>query len=175
MRVTDDFKEMRSMSTNPNEAQGRRSRTAVVGGHSVVQLTPEAAALLDAPYPWVITTLRANGQPVSNVVWRGPDGDSVTFTAGHDVLWPKRLRRDARVSIAVINTDDILNALTGFGHVLSITPDPDYEFMNELAFAYVGGPYSDTSPTEYPRVKVTVQLERAVPLQEGTPTEPSVR
>ncbi len=135
-------------------------------------LSGAARRLLDAPYPCVLSSLRRDGTSVSNVLWIGREGDAVTLSSGHDSLWLKRVRRNPAVSLAVVNTEDPLNALTLTGTVESVHPDSDYSHIHSLSRVYNGSDYTRSTPESYPLLVVTIRVERAVVLVDAAPVNP---
>lgn len=135
------------------------------------QLTDVAKALLDGPNICVLTTLRRDGAPASNVMWCGREGDLIALNAGHDVIWLRRLQRNPAVSLAVVDAENALDALTVRGTVMGTRPDVGYENIHALSEVYEHRPYAYNDPETYDRVVVTIRPDAAVALQGGDPQD----
>lgn len=112
--------------------------------------------LLSGPYPCFLATVGKDGRPYAVVVWCGPEGDQVTVSAAEG-RWLRNLRRDPRVSLVVVDTDNILRHAAMQGTVRAIEPDSDYTHINGLSQVYEGRPYAYETPEEAPRFKVTIE------------------
>jgi len=117
-----------------------------------------ARELLEGPFPCCLTTLGADGAPYSVVVWCGRDGERVTVNAAHG-RWLGNLRRDPRVSLVVVHTDDILRYLAVQGAAVAIEPDEGYAHINALSEIYEGGPYTYSKPEHVERFRVAIEPE----------------
>lgn len=98
--------------------------------------TPDAAAGRDGAAQWAaiaaapfarLTTFKRNGDPVSSAMWLAPLGDDIVMSTPADMVKVKRLRRDARVELAISNrmgtVEDGAAVVTGRGVVLSDPAD----------------------------------------------------
>jgi PPOX class probable F420-dependent enzyme len=114
--------------------------------------------LLDGAYPCCLTTLRADGAPYGVVIWCDREGDLVRVNARHDGRWLAHVRRDPRVEIVVVDTDDILRYVAVSGRVVGIEPDSDYAHIDGLSLLYEGvDRFRWSRPDEQARFKVTVE------------------
>lgn len=112
--------------------------------------------LLDGPYPCAITTLDRDGNPYSVVVWCGRAAERITVNAA-DGLWLRNLRRDPRLSLVVVDTDNILRHVNVQGRVAEIAPDTEYAHINSLSEVYEGRPYAYSTPDDVPRFRIEVE------------------
>jgi PPOX class probable F420-dependent enzyme len=117
------------------------------------------AELIDGPYPCCLTTLQADGSPYSVVVWCGRDGDRFTVNAAEG-RWLDNIRRDPRISFAVVDTDNILRHVGVDGRVVEIEPDEDYAHLDGMARTYMGDKYQWSTPEDVPRFKVVIEPQR---------------
>ena len=117
------------------------------------------AELLDGPNPCCLTTLRADGSPYNVVVWCARDGNRVTVNAA-DGRWLANIRRDPRVSLAVVDTANILRHVGIDGVVVEVEPDAGYEHIDRLSRVYMGGRYQWSTPEDEPRFKVVIEPKR---------------
>jgi PPOX class probable F420-dependent enzyme len=105
---------------------------------------PDAAvAMLRKPNPSVITTLRADGQPVSAATWYlWADGRVlVNMDEGRKRL--QHMRADPRVALDVLDEKSWYTHVSIIGHVDEIYEDTDMSDIDRIARHYTGGPYSD--------------------------------
>jgi PPOX class probable F420-dependent enzyme len=103
-----------------------------------MSLGADARALLDAPFPCSLTTIGRDGQPHAVVLWCGRDGDDVLVNGGEGAAWMRRLRRDPRVALTVVDTGNIYRYLTARGVVTEIREDAGYAQMDAMARVYDG-------------------------------------
>jgi PPOX class probable F420-dependent enzyme len=123
----------------------------------VSDLAPDLKAeLLEGPYPCCLTTLGKDGAPYSVVLWCGRDGERVTVNATEG-RWLRNLRRDPRVSLVVVHTDNILRYLAIQGTVGEVELDEEYEHINALSQVYEGEDYPWSKPEEVPRFRITIE------------------
>jgi PPOX class probable F420-dependent enzyme len=112
--------------------------------------------LLEGPYPCCLTTLGEDGAPYSVVVWCGRDGQNVTVNATHG-RWLRNLRRDPRVSLVVVHTDNILRYVSVQGTVASIALDEGYAHINALSRVYEGEDYRWSKPEDVERFRIEIE------------------
>jgi PPOX class probable F420-dependent enzyme len=113
--------------------------------------------LLEGPYPCCLTTLRADGDPYSVVVWCAPEGEAVTVNAVEGNRWLANIRRDPRVSLVVVDTAEILRHVGIDGRVVAIEPDADYAHIDSLSLVYEGRRYAYSNPEESRLFKLTIE------------------
>jgi PPOX class probable F420-dependent enzyme len=126
--------------------------------------------LLSGPYPCCITTLGASGEPYGVVVWCAPEGEDVTVNAG-ETRWLRNLRRDPRVSLVVVDTENILRHVAVQGWVKEISADEGYEHIDRLSAIYEGRRYQYTLPQDAPRFKVVIEAEKIRTLDISPPQQ----
>ena len=73
---------------------------------STPALPPRIRHFLDAPRFASIATLDADGAPRQAVVWYLVDGDELVINSAEGRRWPANLRRDARISLTVVDQRD---------------------------------------------------------------------
>jgi PPOX class probable F420-dependent enzyme len=114
--------------------------------------------LLAQPNPAVMATLAADGRPVTVATWYllEPDG---TVLLGLDAARArlKHLRRDPRVSLTALASDDWYTHVSVQGRVTSIVDDEGLRDIDRLSQHYTGQPYGNR---ERPRVSVHVTIDR---------------
>lgn len=103
---------------------------------------PEAQRdfLREAHYA-VVTTLRADGSPHATVVWVDGDRDHVLFNITTTRAKYRHIRRDPRVSVAVVDRDDPYRWLSVSG-VAEMTERGAEEHIHHLSRKYFGRDYA---------------------------------
>ena len=117
----------------------------------------DVRTLLGKPNPAVITTVRADGQPVSVATWYRLDGDRihVNMDAGRARL--KHLRSDPRVALTVLDEATWYTHVSVLGRVVEMRDDTDLSGIDALSRHYGGRPYPDR---ERPRVDAWIEVDR---------------
>ena len=103
-----------------------------------------------------VATLRPDGSPNVSVVWVDWDGENVVFNTAWPRAKPRRLARDARLSIEVCDRADPYRyiAVDGRGQ---LTEEGAVEHIERLSQKYLGRPF--THRTADTRVIVRVRPE----------------
>jgi PPOX class probable F420-dependent enzyme len=119
----------------------------------------KARELLEAPNFAHVATVRADGSPLSVVVWVDVDGDNVVLNSGAGRAWPNNLERDPHVALTIAPSDNPYQYLSIRGRAVEITPDGAEEHIDKLAKKYLG---QDTYPFRQPgeqRIKLRIAPE----------------
>jgi PPOX class probable F420-dependent enzyme len=105
-------------------------------------MPPEVAEFLTRPNYATISSLRADGQPVSVPTWYlFEDGQVVVnMDAGRKRL--DYLRNDPRVSLSAMDPDDWITHVSVQGRVVEIVDDSDLADIDRIARHYTGKPYA---------------------------------
>jgi hypothetical protein len=103
------------------------------GGERMVlrTLSPEVAAFLGAPRHAVIATHDGDGSIRQAVVWYAITADGILMNALEGRRWPTNLRRDSRLSMAVVDGEEYV-ILRGEAVVVD---DPDRGQLDARALA----------------------------------------
>jgi PPOX class probable F420-dependent enzyme len=117
----------------------------------------EVQHLLAQPNPAVITSLRADGQPVSVATWYLMDGDRVLVNMDEGRKRLDYLRADPRVSLTVLDADNWYTHVSIQGRVVEMRDDQDLVDIDRLSQHYGGSPYSNR---ERRRVSAWIEVER---------------
>lgn len=120
-----------------------------MGGMPTPPLPDDVRALLAKPNPAVITTLRADGQPVSVATWylletsTGPSrsGDRVLVNMDEGRKRLEHLRADPRVSLTALDETSWYTHVSVQGRVVEMADDPDLAGIDRLSRHYTGNPY----------------------------------
>ncbi|MFJ2949502.1 PPOX class F420-dependent oxidoreductase [Streptomyces sp. NPDC087226] len=120
-------------------------------------LPPEAVDLLRKPNPCVMATLRSDGAPVSTPTWYlWEDGRALmNFDGGRVRL--NHVRRDPRVTVTVLATDDWYTHVTLIGRVTDLYDDEKLADIDRLSLHYTGKAYPNR---ERPRVSAWLEVDR---------------
>jgi PPOX class probable F420-dependent enzyme len=102
----------------------------------------EVVEFLTRPNYATISSLRADGQPVSVPTWYlFEDGQViVNMDAGRRRL--EYLRNDPRVSVSAMDPDDWITHVSVQGRVVLLVDDVDLADVDRIARHYTGKPYS---------------------------------
>jgi PPOX class probable F420-dependent enzyme len=120
-------------------------------------LPDDVREFLEQPHPAVVTTLRADGQPVSVATWYALDGDRVMVNMDHTRKRLDHLRHDPRVSLTVLDKDDWYTHLSIVGRVVEMKDDEGLADIDRLSQRYRGRAYPNR---ESPRVSAWVEIDR---------------
>jgi PPOX class probable F420-dependent enzyme len=82
------------------------SEPAQAAGSTANRLTPELRDYLAAVRWATIATVDADGAPHQAVVWYGIDHDVILINSRRERHWPRNLRRDPRITVAVQDWSD---------------------------------------------------------------------
>jgi PPOX class probable F420-dependent enzyme len=120
-------------------------------------LPPEAQALLRKPNPCVMATLRSDGTPVSTPTWYLWEDGRVLINMDEGRVRLRHLRRDPRVTLTVLDSDNWYTHVTLIGRVAEMRDDEGLADIDRLSRHYSGDAYPDR---ERSRVSAWVEVER---------------
>ncbi len=83
-------------------------------------------------------TLMSDGQPQVTPVWVDYDGKNILFNSARGRVKDLNIRRDPRVSLAIVDPDNPYRYLEIRGKVVDITQEGADEHINKLAKKYLG-------------------------------------
>jgi PPOX class probable F420-dependent enzyme len=131
---------------------------------TVVKTTPLAedlAAFAQEVIPAILGTTRSNGSAQMNPVWYEYDGQSFWLNAADSRAWLEHLRRDPRVTLLLIDPNNMWRWAQIQGEVVEIDDDPQRgaDHIDRLSERYLGRPYGGFRVGET-RVKVRVEPVR---------------
>jgi PPOX class probable F420-dependent enzyme len=104
-------------------------------------LPRELDQFLTHPNPAVIATLRRDGSPHTAATWYIWEDGRVLVNMDEGRRRLEYLRRDPRVSITVLGSDEWYRHVTLEGRAVSIEPDGDLHDIDRLSRHYMGEPY----------------------------------
>ncbi len=117
----------------------------------------DVRALLEKANPAVITTLRADGQPVSVATWYRLDGDRIHVNMDATRARLKHLRNDPRVALTVLDEASWYTHVSVLGRVVELRDDTDLSGIDSLSRHYRDRPYPRR---DSPRVDAWVEVDR---------------
>ena len=111
----------------------------------VTTLDDAARRLLDGANFAHLTTLQPGGQPKSDVVWIGREGDRLLVATDAKSIKARNVAADPRVSVSIVAFDDPYDQLLIRGRVTEVRADDDLAVLDALSQKYLG--------TDFPRRK----------------------
>lgn len=120
-------------------------------------LPDRIAAMLAKPNPAVITTLRADGQPVSVATWYLLDDGRILVNMDEGRRRLDYLRQDPRISLTVLAAGDWYSHVSVQGRVVTIRDDADLADIDRLSRHYLGEPYGRR---DRGRVSAEIEIDR---------------
>ena len=107
-----------------------------------------------------LATLMPDGRPQVTPVWCDYDGTHVIVNSAKGRQKDKNMRRDNRVSLAIMDPDNSYRYLEIRGKVEEITEEGAFEHINKMAKKYLGlDKYPNMRPGEV-RVLYKIRPER---------------
>lgn len=90
----------------------------------------------------VLVALRADGSPVSFPVWYEFVDEVIRLNMTNDRKALAWVRNDPRVSLTVIDRDDMYTHVSLQGRITDIRHEDDTAGIDHLSFRYLGEPYA---------------------------------
>jgi PPOX class probable F420-dependent enzyme len=108
-----------------------------------------------------LATLMPDGKPQVTPVWADFDGEHVIVNSAKGRVKDRNMRRDPRVSLALIDPDNPYRYLQLQGRVVEITENGADQHIDKMAKKYLGvDKYPGRQPAEV-RVIYKIEPERA--------------
>ncbi len=106
-----------------------------------MQLPDDVLALLRLPSPCFLATTMPDGSPQLTETWVDTDGANVVINSvdGHQKV--RNIRRDPRVSLAVLDAANLSRYVEVRGRVQQLTTEGAVDHIEELSHRYTGKPY----------------------------------
>ncbi|GAA2569463.1 PPOX class F420-dependent oxidoreductase [Winogradskya consettensis] len=125
---------------------------------TALPLPTQVLDLLRLPNPAVMATVAADGRPVTVATWYLLEDDShVLLGLDATRVRIKHLKKDPRVSLTVLASDDWYTHVSLQGTVSEIVEDVDLAGIDRISRHYNGDAYPDR---ESPRVLTRLAIER---------------
>jgi PPOX class probable F420-dependent enzyme len=109
----------------------------------------ELQALLREPNPAVIATLKPDGAPHSVATWYLWEDGRALVNMDHSRTRLDYMRKDPRVSLTVLDTDDWYRHVSLRGRVVSIAPDHDLKDIDRISRLYRGQDYPNRDSARF--------------------------
>ncbi len=107
-----------------------------------------------------LATVMPDGRPQVTPVWCEYDGKNVIVNSAKGRVKDRNMRRDPRVSLAVIDPDNPYRYLEVRGRVTEVTENGADAHIDKLSHKYTGANYAHRRPGEV-RVIYTIAPEHA--------------
>jgi PPOX class probable F420-dependent enzyme len=128
--------------------------------HQAEPLSEEIKALIRGANFAHLATLMGDGAPHVDPVWVDLEGDSILVCTGESALKAKNTRRDARVGLSIVATDNPYKEAQVRGRVVERRADPDLNVIDRISRKYTKKPFPfRDKPAE--RVVLVIAAERA--------------
>ena len=124
---------------------------------STSPLSDSAKEMLLKANPAVISTVRADGQPVSAATWYLLRGDQLMVNMDHGRKRLEHLRNDPRVSLTVLDDGDWYTHVTIIGRVTQMYDDDGLADIDALSRHYTGQEYPQR---DRPRISALIEVDR---------------
>ena len=116
-----------------------------------------AVAVLRKPNPAVISTVRADGHPVSTATWYLWDDGRVLINMDEGRKRLDHVRNDPRVTLTVLDKEDWYTHVSLIGRVVELREDPELTDIDRLAEHYLGQKYPQR---DRGRVSAWIEIDR---------------
>ena len=120
-------------------------------------LPEHIVAMLAKPNPAVVTTVRPDGQPVSVATWYLWEDGRILLNMDEGRKRLDYLRKDPRVTLTVLDSDDWYTHVSVQGRVQQMYDDEGLTDIDRLARHYTGNDYAKRKRS---RVSAWVEIDR---------------
>lgn len=120
-------------------------------------LSDQAKEMLAKANPAVISTVRSDGQPVSAATWYLLRGDEILVNMDEGRVRLQHMRKDPRVSLTVLDSDDWYTHVTVIGRVTRMYDDDGLADIDALSRHYSGQEYPQRDRR---RVSAVIEVDR---------------
>ncbi len=127
----------------------------------MAKIPDDAAYLLEGRHLAHLATVMEDGSPQVTPVWIGHEGDMVTFNTAKGRLKEKNLKRDPRVAISIVDSENPYVPLVIQGKVVEMTGEGADDDVDALAKRYLD---EDKYPFRQPgeeRIIVKIEPDKA--------------
>jgi PPOX class probable F420-dependent enzyme len=107
-----------------------------------------------------LSTLMSDGSPQVTPVWFDYDGKHIRINSALGRVKDKNIRRDPRVSLAILDPDNPYRYIQIRGKVVDITQSGADDHIDRLAMKYLGQPKYPYRQANEVRVTYTIELEK---------------
>lgn len=124
-----------------------------------MEIPPEFHGLLASRAVAFVGTIGKDGEPQMTPIWFLWDGERVRLSLVEGRQKLRNLRRDPRISVAIIDPARPTFYLELRGRIDELTPDPDLALERAIAEKYTGD-WTDVEPPGTTRYATSVIVER---------------
>jgi PPOX class probable F420-dependent enzyme len=135
--------------------------------------TDRVQKLLSAANLANLATVGSRGAPCVQPVWFNVDGSTLCLNSIEGRAWPRRVRKDSRVSLSIVNAQETTEYVEIRGRIIEDTHDGADAHIDVLSRRYLGIDYPNRFEGEQ-RIFFRVQPERVlyVNLLDAIPAAP---
>ncbi|MFJ8914176.1 PPOX class F420-dependent oxidoreductase [Amycolatopsis sp. NPDC102389] len=127
----------------------------------MAELSEQIRGWVLAPNFWHLATVNEDGSPQVSPMWIDVEGDHIVFNTAVGRVKEENLRRDPRVSLSCLDTDDPYDRVVIHGRAVEfVEGDEADRCMDRLAKKYVGTDRFEWRIPGERRVKVLVEPTR---------------
>jgi PPOX class probable F420-dependent enzyme len=120
--------------------------------HAIDEIPASHRDLVECPPVAALTTIMANGDPQTSVVWCDFDGECVRINTMRGFAKERNIRRDPRVTLLCYDPRNPLRYLEVRGTVVEMTEQGAAAHLDALASKYAGRPvryFGEAIPAEF--------------------------
>src|SRR3954462_14112476 len=99
----------------------------------LVQIDGRAKELIEAPNFFTLASEREDGSTHLTVIWGDLEDGRIAVNSAEGRTWPENVRRNADVSLVVVNSENPYEYVSVRGRVVEDTHDGADEHINALA------------------------------------------
>jgi PPOX class probable F420-dependent enzyme len=106
-----------------------------------IALSDDVKALVRGANFAHLATLMSDGSPQNAPVWVDLEGDRILICTGEGSLKARNTKRDPRVAISIVASDNPYVEAQIRGRVVERRPDADFAVMDPVSRKYTGKPF----------------------------------
>jgi PPOX class probable F420-dependent enzyme len=125
---------------------------------------PRLKAFLDEPLPTIVGTTRRDGSVQMNPLWYEYRENQIWLNGGPRRGWFTHLKREPRVTLMVLDPQNMFRWAQIQGRLVGSTADDADEHIEHLSRRYTGGPYRNP---KIDRLIVRIEPERVMGFESG--------
>jgi PPOX class probable F420-dependent enzyme len=122
-----------------------------------LSLGPRIRAFLDEVFPAIVATPRNDGTVIMTPLWFNRDGDDLLINGGPNRRWLRRMQRDKRLSLMLMDPRNMWRFAMVTARPVEITAAGADDHIERLSQRYTGGPYRNP---KIDRLTVRLRPER---------------
>ena len=119
--------------------------------------------LLRKPSPCFVATVMPDGSPQLTQTWVTTDGEHVVINIVEGHQKARNLARDSRVSVNIVDPDNVFRYYAVRGRVVDMTTEGGSESIDEISQKYLGIPYPNFTGQPETRLVITIAADSVTP------------